>query len=123
LKSFEQLLSLLATIPDPRRAEGKLYKLRHVLLFSIFAMISGANSYRSLCTYFRVHRQRLNEAFGIPLEERARAHGHPLYLASAQRGGHAKVAAGARLGGSYRHRRRDPLSKKLLRPPPSRTHI
>jgi hypothetical protein len=36
-----------------------------VLLFSIFAMISGANSYRSLRTYFRVHRQRLNEAFEI----------------------------------------------------------
>ena len=65
MKSFERLLSLLATIPDPRRAEGKLYQLRHVLLFSIFAMISGANSYRSLRTYFRVHRQRLNEAFGI----------------------------------------------------------
>jgi hypothetical protein len=28
-------------------------------------MISGANSYRSLRTYFRVHRQRLNEAFQI----------------------------------------------------------
>jgi DDE_Tnp_1-associated len=65
LKSFEPLLSLLATIPDPRRAEGKLYQLRHVLLFSIFAMISGANSYRSLRTYFRVHRQKLNEAFEI----------------------------------------------------------
>ena len=65
MQSFELLLSLLATIPDPRRAEGKLYQLRHVLLFSIFAMISGANSYRSLRTYFRVHRQRLNEAFQI----------------------------------------------------------
>jgi hypothetical protein len=65
LKSFERLLSLLATIPDPRRAEGKLYQLRHVLPFSIFAMISGANSYRSLRTYFIVHRQRLNDAFGI----------------------------------------------------------
>ena len=65
MKSFEHLLSLLATIPDPRRAEGKLYQLRHVLLFSIFAMISGANSYRSLRTYFNVHRQRLNEAFDI----------------------------------------------------------
>ena len=65
MQSYEPLLSLLATIPDPRRAEGKLYQLRHVLLFSIFAMISGANSYRSLRTYFRVHRQRLNEAFQI----------------------------------------------------------
>ena len=65
MKSFEHLLALLATIPDPRRAEGKLYQLRHVLLFSIFAIVSGANSYRSLQTYFKVHRKKLNEAFGI----------------------------------------------------------
>jgi hypothetical protein len=65
LKSFERLLSLLATIPDPRRAEGKLYQLRHVLLFSIFAVVSGANSYRGLQTYFKVHREKLNETFDI----------------------------------------------------------
>jgi hypothetical protein len=65
LKSFDGLLLLLATIPDPRRAEGKLYPLRHVLLFTIFAIVSGANSYRGLRTYFKVHREKLNEAFGI----------------------------------------------------------
>ena len=32
-------LSQLATIPNPRRAEGKLYQLPHVLLFSIFAIV------------------------------------------------------------------------------------
>ena len=31
--TFSPLLDLLADIPDPRRAEGKLYKLPHVLLF------------------------------------------------------------------------------------------
>ena len=35
MKSFEIFLSLLATIPDPRRAEGRLYQLPHILLFSI----------------------------------------------------------------------------------------
>jgi len=65
VKSFEHLLALFATIPDPRRAEGKLYQLQHVLLFAIFAMVSGANSYRGLQTYFRVHREKLNKAFGI----------------------------------------------------------
>jgi len=43
LKSFERFLLRLATIPDPRRAEGKLYQLPHVLLFSILAIVSGAN--------------------------------------------------------------------------------
>jgi hypothetical protein len=65
LKSFEPLLSLLATIPDPRRAEGKLYQLPHVLLFSIFAMVSGANSYRGIRTYVEVHRKELNKAFKV----------------------------------------------------------
>jgi len=50
LKSLEPFLALLAAIPDPRRAEGKLYRLPHVLLFSIFAIVSGANSYRGIQT-------------------------------------------------------------------------
>jgi hypothetical protein len=65
LKSFERFLSLLATIPDPRRAEGKLYQLPHVLLFSILAIVSGANSYRGICTFIKVHRRKLNRAFKI----------------------------------------------------------
>jgi len=65
LKSFERFLSHLATIPDPRRAEGKLYHLPHVLLFSIFAIVSGANSYRGIRTFIKVHRRKLNKAFKI----------------------------------------------------------
>lgn len=73
MKSFEPLLSLLGRIRDPRRAEGKLYQLPHVLLFSIFAMVSGANSYRGVRTYIKVHRKELNKAFGIKWK-RAPAH-------------------------------------------------
>ena len=65
MTSFEPLLSLLATIADPRRAEGKVYQLPHLLLFSIFAIVSGANSYRGVHTYIMVHRQKLNKAFKI----------------------------------------------------------
>jgi hypothetical protein len=65
LKSFERFLSLLATIPDPRRAEGKLYQLPHVLLFSILAIVSGADSYRGIRTFIKVHRRKLNKAFRI----------------------------------------------------------
>ena len=73
MKSFEPLLSLFATIPDPRRAEGRLYQLQFVLLFSIFAIVSGANSNRGIRTYVRVHRQALNKAFKIKWK-RAPAH-------------------------------------------------
>ena len=65
MMSFECFLSLLAMIPDPRRAEGKLYQLPHVLLFSILAIVSGANSYRGIRTFIKVHRQKLNKAFKI----------------------------------------------------------
>ena len=73
MKSLEPFLTLLATIPDPRRAEGKLYRLPHVLLFSIFAIVSGANSYRGIQTYFKAHRRALNKAFKIKWK-RAPAH-------------------------------------------------
>jgi hypothetical protein len=65
LKSLEPFFSLLAAIPDPRRAEGKLYQLSHVLLFSVFAILSGANSYRGIRTYLQAHRKALNKAFQI----------------------------------------------------------
>jgi hypothetical protein len=65
LKSLQPFLSLLGTIPDPRRAEGKVYHLQYILLFSVFAIVSGANSYRGIRTYIKVHRQALNKAFKI----------------------------------------------------------
>jgi len=73
LKSLEPFLALLAAIPDPRRAEGKIYRLPHVLLFSIFAIVSGANSYRGIQTYFKAHLRGLNKAFKIKWK-RAPAH-------------------------------------------------
>jgi DDE family transposase len=39
---FSPLLGLLAEVPDPRRGQGQKYKLPHVLLFSILAVVTGA---------------------------------------------------------------------------------
>ena len=61
------LLEILQSIPDRRRAEGKRFDLATVLLFTILGMIAGANSYRQMHEFIRVHRQRLNEAFGLGL--------------------------------------------------------
>ncbi len=36
------LACCLAAVPDPRRAEGKIYGQVGVILFSIIAMLSGA---------------------------------------------------------------------------------
>jgi hypothetical protein len=61
------LLEILRQIPDHRRAEGKRFDLATVLLFTILGMIAGANSYRQMHDFIRIHRQRLNEAFGLSL--------------------------------------------------------
>src|SRR5450432_1991984 len=82
---FGPLLDLLAEVPDPRRAQGKLYSLPHVLLFSILAIVTGCNSSRGIVTFIDVHRRRLNEAFGLAWR-RAPAHGHPLYPPAARSG-------------------------------------
>jgi DDE_Tnp_1-associated len=51
VSAFAPLLDLLAEVPDPRRAEGKLYKLPYVLLFSILAIVTGCDSYRGIVTF------------------------------------------------------------------------
>ncbi len=77
--AFSPLLDMLADVPDPRRAEGKLYKLPYVLLFSILAIVSGCNSYRGIVTFVDVHRPRLNAAFGLNWR-RAPAHTAVRYI-------------------------------------------
>ena len=79
MATFSPLLDLLADVPDPRRAEGKLYGLPHVLLFSILAIVSGCNSYRGIVTFIDVHRRRLNAACGLNWQ-RAPAHTAICYI-------------------------------------------
>ena len=65
MATFTRLLDILTDVPDPRRAEGKLYKLPHVLLFSILAIVSGGSSYRGIVTFIDTHRRTLNRGFGL----------------------------------------------------------
>jgi hypothetical protein len=65
MESFAPFVLLLAEIEDPRRAEGKLYRLPHVVLFAILAIVSGANSYRTIHSFIDVHLSRLRDAFGV----------------------------------------------------------
>jgi len=48
-----------------RTVQGQLYKLPHVLLFSILAIVTGCNSYRGIVTFIDVHRHKLNATFGL----------------------------------------------------------
>jgi hypothetical protein len=65
MHSLGTFLELLSEISDPRRNEGKLYKLQYVLLFSILAIVTGADSYRGIHTFMESYLGRLNEAFGL----------------------------------------------------------
>ena len=73
MPTFAPLLDLLADIADPRRAEGKLHALPHVLLFAILAIVAGSNSYRGVVSFIDVNRAKLNRAFGLTWR-RAPAH-------------------------------------------------
>jgi len=77
--AFAPLLDLLAEVPDPRRAQGQIYKLPYVLLFSILAIVTGGNSYRSIVTFIDVNCRKLNAAFGLHWR-RAPAHTAICYI-------------------------------------------
>ena len=68
--AFTHLLAMLGGIADPRRAEGKLYGLPHVFLFSILAVMSGANSYRAIHSFIDVHLHRAQGDLRAELEAR-----------------------------------------------------
>src|SRR5204862_7004188 len=62
---FSSFVDLLTEIEDPRRAEGRLYRLPHVVLFAILAIVAGANSYRTVHSFIDVHLARLCDVFGL----------------------------------------------------------
>src|SRR6202035_4844816 len=62
---FSSFVDLLTEIEDPRRAEGKLYRLPEVVLFAILAIVAGANSYRAIHSFIDVHLAQLRDAFGV----------------------------------------------------------
>lgn len=59
------LLTHLNTVSDPRRREGRRFDLPHLLLFSLLAIISGANSYRSITRFMDVRLEWFKSLTGI----------------------------------------------------------
>ena len=91
------LLEILRSIPDHRRAEGKRFDLATVLLYTILGMVAGANSYRQMHEFIRVHRQRLNEAFGLRAALCAVLHGLAGYPARRRSESVGGSVSGARI--------------------------
>ena len=65
MTAFDPILTRLDMIADPRRAEGKRFEQRYILLFAILAIVTGADSYRGIHTFIRVHLKRLDKAFDL----------------------------------------------------------
>ena len=67
------LKTCLSHIPDPRRAQGKMYDLSHLLRFSLLTVLSGATSYRKIQRFIHARRAWLNVVCGLSWK-RAPAH-------------------------------------------------
>ena len=82
---FVFLLAALAEVPDPRRAQGQRYSMRHLLLFSVLATLAGVTTAKSVGLAAFGRRSRLGfwfEVMGGPRSE-------------PRRGGRRLQAAGA----------------------------
>lgn len=65
LTKYPMLLKYLQMVPDHRRPQGRMYDLAHVLLFSVLAIASDANSYREVASFMKIHFKKLKKYFKI----------------------------------------------------------
>lgn len=59
------ILTFLDDIKDHRRAQGLRYELKHIILFSIMAILSNAKSYRQISSFIKMHYKTLNKDFEL----------------------------------------------------------
>ena len=59
------ILTFLDNLKDHRRAQGLRYELKHIILFSIMAILSNAKSYRQISSFIKMHYKTLNGDFAL----------------------------------------------------------
>jgi predicted transposase YbfD/YdcC len=59
------LIKILSGVEDTRRRQGLRYELVHILIFSVFAVLSGADSYRKIHSFTDSRYELLNDIFGL----------------------------------------------------------
>ncbi len=59
------ILTFLDDLKNHRRAQGRRYKLKHIVLFSIMAILSNAKSYRQISSFITMHYETLNREFEL----------------------------------------------------------
>jgi len=59
------LIDYLKELTDSRRAQGQQYQICYILLFSILAILSNANTYRDIERFIKTHFYKLDEIFNM----------------------------------------------------------
>ncbi len=59
------ILTFLDDLKDHRRAQGRRYELKFIILFSILAILSNAKSYRQISSFIETHYKTLKKEFGL----------------------------------------------------------
>jgi len=59
------LLEYLNKIPDKRRGQGRQYQLGYVILFSLLAILAGANGYAGITRFIEEYFYKLDDIFDM----------------------------------------------------------
>lgn len=59
------ILTFLDDLKEHRRAQGRRYELKFIILFSIMAILSNAKSYRQIASFIEMHIDILNNEFSL----------------------------------------------------------
>jgi predicted transposase YbfD/YdcC len=59
------LIDYLSSVKDHRQKQGQRYQLQHILLFSIFAILCNADSYRKIHSFIKLKYEVLNKRYNL----------------------------------------------------------
>lgn len=59
------LIEYLKELTDSRRGQGQQYQIHYIILFSIFSILCGGNSYRDFERFMISHFYKLDELFNM----------------------------------------------------------
>ena len=59
------LIDDLKEVDDPRSYHGREYRLHHILLFTILAILANAKTYTDVASFIKVHYDRLKDIFQL----------------------------------------------------------
>lgn len=59
------LITIFQTIPDQRRPQGRMFDLPNLLFITVLAIMSGADSYRKVASFFETHFETLKKRLNL----------------------------------------------------------